>query len=138
MEKQEIYLRILELANDYNSREPGYFYPSSLMRAEMGMSLEELRPYAEELDLNGYIKKSEGLSPTFQISIEDKGKCALLDRSIVIEKSADLHIPLKLEILKIAEKETEYNDDKQFYITERTLLDIMKADKETVRLAIDE
>jgi len=136
MEKQEIYLRILELVSDYNERNPGYFYPSSLLRSEMSMSLEELRPYAEDLEMNGYIKKNEGFSPTFQISIKEKGKYALLERSVVIERSSVLHIPTKMEILKVLDKESQTS--RSVFVSEKTLLDTINVSRDDISMATDE
>ena len=136
MEKQEIYLRILELVEEYNDKNPGYFYPSSVLRAKLGMSLEDLRPYAEELEMNGYIKKNEGFSPTFQIAIKDKGKSALLERNIVIARSSMLHIPTKMEILKVLDKESKKGQ--MLYVSEKTLLDNLLDTRETISIATDE
>jgi len=136
MEKQEIYLRILELVEEYNDKNPGYFYPSSVLRAEMGISLEDLRPYAEELEMNGYIKKNEGFSPTFQIAIKDKGKNALLERNIVIARSSLLHIPTKMEILKVLDKESQKGQT--LYVSEKTLMDKLHDSRENISIATDE
>jgi len=136
MEKKEIYLRILELVSEYNKRNPGYFYPSSILRAKMGMSLEEIRPFAEELEMNGYIRKNEGFSPTFQISIREKGKIALFERQVDIAKSGELHIPIKMEILKVLNKESQYG--KSIFVSEKTLLDTLHESRDNLSIATDE
>jgi hypothetical protein len=76
----------------------------STLRAYFNTPIYALRPYAETLELNGYVEKLEGMSPTYMVRITKKGREAALSGILEIERHSTVHTPQKLRILAYLEQ----------------------------------
>jgi len=113
-----------------------FFVPSSELRAKLGMSIDEMRPYMENLEMNMYIYKREGATTayTFLSKIRHKGIDALKEGKIDIRHSCKFHSPQKLKVLELLKK--EHDSGNPFYTPGKELTDITGlSDKELHEVA---
>jgi len=87
-----VYLEILKILKKHYDKDPTYLIPSSELRSKLNTPVEELRPYVEDLEFNGYVYREDGISKaTFYLMISDKGIRALKERKIEITEECGLH-----------------------------------------------
>jgi hypothetical protein len=133
---EDIYMKILEILKEHYDKDPPYFVPSSELRSRLGMSVDELRPYAENLEMNGYVYKEEGFAPTFLLKIRHKCIDALKAGEVDILKECKLHGPEKLKILEILKN--EYKEGNPYYVPETKLLRDLGLKEDEAHLLADE
>jgi len=68
-------LRILE---EQYEKDPPCFVTSSNLRAKLGLSVEEMRPYAEAIYEEGYGQTLKGFSDTFIVRLNERGHKAFI------------------------------------------------------------
>lgn len=73
MNHDAIYTEMLSILEEHYEKNPPYFVPSSELRARLHLPVDELRPYAEALEKEGYAQKLEGLAPTFIVKFTPLG-----------------------------------------------------------------
>ncbi len=73
MNHDQVYEGMLSILSEWYEKNSPYFVPSSELRAKLNTAVEDLRPYAEELEQQGYVRKLEGLSPNFIVKFTKQG-----------------------------------------------------------------
>lgn len=137
MMHDDMYARILTFLHQNYKKNPLAYVGCSTMRAYFDTPVYALRPYAETLELNGYVEKLEGMSPTYVVRITKKGIDAIERGHVDIHRDATVHTPLKLRILEYLSQCRESGKD-TYYVRMRSIsgaLDIAESD---VRAAVDE
>ncbi len=100
--EQDMYMKILSLLKEHYDKDPLYFVTSSDLRAKLGVgSVDDIRPYAENLEINRYVYKQEGffsgMGTNFLLKIRHMGIDALKAGAVEINKECKLHGPEKLK-----------------------------------------
>lgn len=121
--EKETYLKILNALNEHYERDSLYFVPSSELRSKLNISVEDLRPYIENLEINRYVYKMEGnrVSSTFLSKIRHKGIDALKSGDVEIQQSCSFHGPDKLKVLEVLKSESDKGNP--YYVPEKELED---------------
>jgi len=70
--------KILQLLEEYYEKESPYFVTSGELRAKTGLTVEEMRPFAEALSENGYGQVITSFSNGFTIRLNDRGHKAFV------------------------------------------------------------
>lgn len=128
----DMYIDILSMLKEHYDKDPLFFVPSSELRSKLGFSsVDELRPYAENLEMNYYVYKEEGFSPTFLLKIRKKGCEALKAGKVDIQRECKLHGPEKIKILEMLNKDA-------YYVGKHDLIKELGLDENEVDLIADE
>ncbi len=99
MASDALYVEILSLLLSYYEDNALTYVGCSTLRSHFNTPVYALRPYAETLELNGYVEKLEGMSPTYMVRITKKGREAALRGSVDITRDCTIQTPQKLRIL---------------------------------------
>lgn len=121
---QDAYLKILNILKEHFDKDSLFFVPSGELRSKLGMSIEEMRPLVENLELNRYIYKREGPTPSYSFlsKIRHKGIDALKEGKVEIEQSCKFHGPEKLKVLELLKREHDIGNP--FYTPGKELTEI--------------
>lgn len=129
---EDMYLKILTLLKEHYDKDPLFYVPSSDLRSKLGLeSVDELRPYAENLEMNRYVYKEEGMAPTFLLKIRHKGIDAVKEGKVDIVKECRLHGPVKVKILELL-------NEKEFYVGKHDIMEVSGLDEYDVMMIADE
>jgi len=129
---EDMYMKILSLLKEHYDKDPLFFVPSSELRAKLGLeSVDEIRPYAENLELNRYVYKEEGFAPTFLLKIRHKGIDAVKEGKVDIVKECRLHGPEKLKILALL-------NEKDYYVGKHDIMQVAGLEEYDAMLIADE
>ncbi len=115
-----MYLNILSILKEENDKNPSYFYGSSNLRAKLDTTIDKIRPYAEKLEIHGYVDKENGFNSTFILKIRKKGIHALELGKVDIKKACKQHTENKLKILEILKREHDAGKD-IYFVPERII-----------------
>jgi len=120
---KETYLKILNALNEHYKKDSLYFVPSSELRSKLNISVEDLRPYIENLEINRFVYKMEGeyATSTFLSKIRHKGIDALKSGNVEIQQSCTFHGPDKLKVLEVLKRESDMGNP--YYVPEKELED---------------
>ncbi len=134
--EQDMYMKILSLLKEHYDKDPLYFVTSSDLRAKLGVgSVDDIRPYAENLEINRYVYKQEGffsgMGTNFLLKIRHKGIDALKAGAVEINKECKLHGPEKLKILELL-------NEKDYYVGKRDIIKATGLDEYDTTLIADE
>ena len=129
---EDMYMKVLSLLKEHYDKDPLFYVPSSELRSKLGLeSVDQLRPYAETLELNRYVYKEEGMAPTFLLKIRHKGIDAVKDGKVDIIKECKLHGPVKLKILEML-------NEKEYYVGKHDIMELTGLGEYDVMLVADE
>ena len=73
MNHDEVLDGMLSILDEQYQKYPPFFVASSMLRSRLNTPVEQLRPYAENLEELGYAQKLEGLAPTFIVKFTERG-----------------------------------------------------------------
>lgn len=77
-----VYHMMLSILEEHYKKDPLFYVPSSELRSRLEMPIEELRPYARDMEMEGYASKLEGLAPTFIVKFTSLGHDAYIHHRI--------------------------------------------------------
>ena len=137
MEPNPLYLRILSFLYDQHARNPLVYVGCSILRATFNTPVYALRPYIETLELNGYLEKKEGLSPTYLVRITKKGVAAVHARSVSLERTCLVDSRVKLSVLSYLHSRYLLNED-TYYVPHQRICKALGIDEERARIIADE
>jgi len=134
--KEDIYLNILYILKEHFDKDPQYFVPSSELRIRLNIPVDKLRPYAENLEINGYVYKIEGFLPTFLLKIRKKGIESLKNGKIHLQKECRVYGPDKVKILHILKE--NYETGNPFFVPKNVILEKVKLTQHDMRIMAEE
>lgn len=105
--EDDMYLKLLSILREQKDKTPSYYISSSRLRSLSGMTLEELRPYINDLHFFGYVDMETWFTDTFLVRITKKGTEAIDSNTIDIREKVEGIGEEKLEILRILQSEED-------------------------------
>jgi len=132
-----LYLTILEILEDYQKAHPLFFCPCRVIRSTLNTPIDVLRPYAENLELNGYVIKRECFGKTYMLKITKKGSLAVKNGSVTLDKKCRFYNKHKLRVLEYLKKERDAGND-AFYIADNSIRRALGYGEKEITTIIDE
>ncbi len=132
-----LYVEILRLLLSYYEENPLTYVGCSTLRSHFNTPAYALRPYAETLELNGYVEKLEGMSPTYMVRITKKGQDAARCGTVEITRDCTIQTPLKLRILAYLKAARDSGAD-TYYVPHRCICRDLELTEHEAGTAVEE
>jgi len=120
---QDVYVKILSILNEYYDKDALHFVPSSELCVRLGMPLDEIYPFATELEQKGYVQKEEGTGPSFLLKLCKKGINAINGGDVEMSNECELYHFLNQKTLDILYE--EYVLGNLHFVPEEKLISMM-------------